>query len=111
MRHFQRAMMYLQKTKFRNIVIALLVGILMNPILLSIIIWVDSPTSNEMYQKSLLERTPFAYVYFWAGAFLPDKPIYFGMELLFCVIGNTILYAVLSYFALTLLGTDQNKLK
>lgn len=69
------------ESEFRNKVIALLIGIVMNPILLTIIVWADSPlSSNEwLHGKPLLERTPFAYVFFWAGAVLPKTFDYFGI--------------------------------
>jgi hypothetical protein len=102
------------QSKSLNIVIALLIGILMNPFLFAIVFFVDSAGGNVAdsgAKGTLLERTPFAYVYFWAGAFLPDNPAYTEAELLLAVIGNTILYATLSYIVLSRLGSSGNNLK
>ncbi len=95
---------------FKNkIIISLLIGILMNPILFAIVMWADSPlTSNEwLHGKPLLERTPFAYIFYWAYVFLPKTSDYFGMKFLFAVIGNTILYSLLSYILLTFFKRQQ----
>jgi hypothetical protein len=89
------------ESKFKNKIISLIVGILMNPILLVIIFLVDSPTSNVwLHGKPLLERTPFAYTYFWSSVFLPGNPPAAEPAMLAAVITNTCLYFVLSYFIL-----------
>jgi hypothetical protein len=98
-------------SSFKRKMWALLIGILMNPILFTIVLFVDSPSSNEWLNKPLLERTPFAYIYFWSSVFLPGNPPDLGVELALAVISNTILYFLLSYFVLSLLGSDENKLK
>ena len=86
--------------KALNIVIALLIGILMNPVLFAIVFIVDAARAN-VAKGTLLERTPFAYIYLWAAAFLPDNPAYFEAKLWLVVIANTILYAALSYIVLS----------
>lgn len=93
------------RTKAFNTVIALLIGILMNPILFAIVFIVDS-AGNSVLKGTLLERTPFAYIYFWAGAFLPDNPVYDEAKLWLIVIANTILYTALSYIVLSRSRSD-----
>ena len=90
---------------------ALSTWVLMNPILFLIVIWVDSPNSNEwLHGKPLLERTPFAYSYFWSSAFLPGDPPNFELAMVTAIISNTILYSVLSYIVLNGLWKDSIKL-
>src|SRR5437868_3406636 len=90
-------------TESRVARIALTVGILMNPILLLIVFFVDSPhTSNVwLHGKPLLERTPFAYTFFWSSVFLPGNPPSFEMTMFAAFISNTTLYCVFSYFILS----------
>jgi len=100
------------KSEFLKRTIALSIGVLVNPILFVIICLVDSPTSNEwLHGKPLLERTPFAYTYFWSSVFLPGNPPNLGTAMLAAIISNTILYSVLSYIVLNLLWNDRIKLK
>lgn len=86
--------------KALNIIIALLIGILTNPVLIAIVFIVDAAGGN-VAKGTLLDRTPFAYIYLWAGAFLPDDPAYYEAKTWLVVVSNTILYAALSYFALS----------
>ena len=87
-----------------NLIIAILLGLLMNPILIALVFVVDSPTSNEwLHGKPLLERTPFAYTYFWSSVFLPGNPPNLKAAFLLAVISNTILYASLIYILLNYL--------
>ena len=89
------------KPRFKDHVIALTVGILMNPIVLLIVFFVDSPTSNVwLHGKPLLERTPFAYTFFWSSIFLPGNPPSFDLVLWVAITSNTILYYFLTYFIL-----------
>ena len=86
----------------------------MNPILFATVFFVDAAGGNiadSGAKGTLLERTPFAYVYFWPAAFLPDDPAYDGAELLLVIIGNTIFYSVFGYFILTCLRNGRNKIK
>ena len=102
-----------QQTKSKVIkkVIALAIGLLMNPFLLWIVFLVDSPTSNEwLHGKSLLERTPFAYIYFWSSVILSGNPPSFELAILAAIISNTILYSGLIYFTLNLFRKRQNYL-
>jgi hypothetical protein len=89
---------------FKKKLWAFLIGILMNPILFTIVLYVDSAPSNMWLNKPLLERTPFAYIFYWSSVFLPGNPPNLELELLLAIISNTILYFTLSYILLNRLG-------
>lgn len=80
----------------------------MNPILLFITFWIDSPNSNVLFHgKPLLERTPIAYAYFWSSTFLPGNPPTFEVAVSAAFISNTLLYSGLSYLIMSRLGKQQ----
>ena len=94
------------KRRFINKLIALLIGFLMNPVLLIAVFLADAHGGNiadSGAKGTLLERTSFAYIYFWSSVVVPDDPRYFEVELLLAVISNTILYTILSYIWLNYL--------
>ncbi len=94
------------KRRFINKLIALLIGFLMNPVLLIAVFLADAHGGNiadSGAKGTLLERTSFAYIYFWSSVVVPDDSRYFEVELLLAVISNTILYTILSYIWLNYL--------
>jgi hypothetical protein len=101
----------IKKLRFINKPIALSIGILMNPVLFGIVFFVDAynKTADSGTQITLLERTPFAYIYFWASAFLPLNPTDPTTHFLLAVVGNTVLYTFLSYFILSRLRSEKLK--
>lgn len=91
----------------KKILFSLLLAVVMNPIWFVIILLTDHASSNEMFQYSLLERTPHAYLYFWVGELLPNGSQNFDARELLNLVGNTLFYFGLSYGLLSLFGSDK----
>jgi hypothetical protein len=102
---------YEEKTKMnpmnKKISFSLLLAVVMTPVWFVIILLIDHASSNEMFQYSLLERTPPAYLYFWVGEILPNGSHNFEARELLNLIGNTLFYFGLSYGLLSLFGSDK----
>jgi|SRR4051794_15101706 hypothetical protein len=95
-------------SNIKLIAISVLVGILINPVLFILVVFAD--LFREGFDSSkpgviLLDRTPFAWFYFWSCIFLTDHTN-FEAAISLAVITNTILYFSLSYLLLRKIFTQ-----
>lgn len=93
------AQKYIMKSNVK-LVISLLIGILINPLLFLVVVFVDVKGSDSD-QGDLLDRTPFAWTYFWSSIFINYRSESF-FSLVLAIITNTVMYFILSYVLLTI---------
>jgi hypothetical protein len=87
-------------------ILALLIGILMNPFLIGAIFMIDPGIMSKpvLFPISIFHQMPFGYMFCWSIAVLPENPLDLRAATMLPLIANPLLYFTLTYGLLRLPG-------